>query len=66
MQMNHSQVPQAYAVTVGFSRVQVVGLTRDDAIQQARRVLCSQLPRLYDVIRALDPCRFQVEPLGNG
>jgi hypothetical protein len=61
--MNRSRDPQQFEVTVGFSRVMVTGVNRDDVIQQARRALCAQLPRLYDVIRGLDSSRFQVVPI---
>lgn len=56
-------LPCQYQVTVGHLRVTVGGTSRDDAIQQARRALCVELPRLYDVIRSLDSSRFQVVPL---
>lgn len=56
-------LPCQYQVTVGHFRVTVGGGSREDAIQQARRALCVEMPRLYDVIRALDVSRFQVVPL---
>jgi hypothetical protein len=61
--MNRSRLPCQFEVTVGHSRVTVTGVTREDAIQQARRALCVDMPRLYDVIRGLDVSRFQVVPL---
>lgn len=61
--VDRSQFSQQFEVSVGFSCVTVNGATREDAIQQARRVLCAQLPRLYDVIRSLDTNRFQVVPI---
>jgi hypothetical protein len=60
--LNRSRLPSQFEVTVGFARVTVTGVTREDAIQQARRALCREMPRLYDVIRNLDPSRFQVIP----
>lgn len=60
---NRSIQPQLFEVTVGYSRVTVTGVSRDDVIQQARRALCEQLPRLYDIIRTLDANRFQVVPI---
>jgi hypothetical protein len=61
--LNRSLIPSQFLVTVGHTQVTVSGVTREDAIQQARRALCSELPRLYDVIRGLDASRFQVLPL---
>jgi hypothetical protein len=61
--INRSRLACQFEVTVGHSRVTVTGVTREDAIQQARRALCVEMPRLYDVIRGLDASRFQVVPL---
>lgn len=52
--------PSQFEVVLGHQRVRVTGWTRDEAIRQARRKLCAQLPRLYDVIRNVDNSRFQV------
>jgi len=60
--LNRSSVPLPYEVTVGFSSVQVTGRNREEAIEEARRELGRQLPRLYDVIRGLADNRFRVEP----
>lgn len=61
--MNRSRDAHAYLVTVGFHSVTVNGADREDAIAAARRALCRQLPRLYDVIRNLQSDRFQVSPV---
>ena len=63
--LNRSRTPCQFEVTLGHSRVTVTGLTREDAIQQARRALCVEMPRLYDVIRGLDDSRFHVVPLAS-
>jgi hypothetical protein len=60
---DRASLPCQFQVTVGHSRVTVTGVTREDAIQQARRALCLQLPRLFDVICGLDTSRFEVELL---
>ena len=61
--MNRSKFPERFDVTVGYHRVRVEGTTREEVIHNARRALCSDLPRLYDVIRHLDASRFMVEPV---
>ncbi len=63
--LNRSRLPCQFEVSVGHSRVTVTGATREDVIQQARRALCVEMPRLYDVIRNLDPSRFHVVPLNT-
>jgi len=51
-----------YNVQVGHWRVQVPGLDRSDAIEQARLKLFADMPRLWDVISKLTADRFVVEP----
>ena len=50
-----------YRVRVGHWEVQLKARSADEAIEVARRRLSAELPRLYDVIRALTATRFQVE-----
>lgn len=50
-----------YDVTLGHSRVRVMGHSLEEALQQARRALSVEMPRLYDVIHHLDAARFQIE-----
>jgi hypothetical protein len=52
---------QPYSVRVGHHEVAVEAECIDDAIAQARRQLCDELPRLWDVIAGLDDVRFEVE-----
>lgn len=52
---------QAYEVSVGFTRVRVEGRTPDEAIQNARRKLCVELPRMWDVISNMSDQSFVVE-----
>jgi hypothetical protein len=56
-------LPQAHAydVQVGFARVRVEGDTPAEAIRNARRQLCLELPRMYDVISTMADQRFVVE-----
>ena len=49
-----------YSVQVGFASVTVEGQTHSDAIQAARRQLCLEMPRMWDVIQNLEDDRFQV------
>lgn len=51
-----------FQVQVGHMTVTVKGHTQQEAIAAARRRLCLELPRLWDVIQMLDPDRFQVSP----
>ena len=51
-----------YRVKVGHIEFIVEAATRDEAIIAARRRLAEEHPRLYDVIRALEPARFDVRP----
>jgi len=53
-----------YNVQVGHWRVQVPGSNSADAIEQARRRLCLDMPRLWDVISKLAADRFTVELVG--
>lgn len=50
-----------YNVQVGHWRVQVPGRDSSDAIEHARRRLCEDMPRLWDVILKLHVDRFTVE-----
>lgn len=49
-----------FRVQVGHVCVNVQGQSRDEAVLQAKRKLCQQMPRLWDVIHTLDDNRFQV------
>jgi len=53
-----------YNVQVGHWRVQVPGRDSSDAIEQARRKLYEDMPRLWDVISKLAADRFTVELVG--
>ena len=57
---NRMDTRWGYDVTLGHSRVHVLGYSREDAIREARLVLASQHPRLYDVINTMDAGRFDV------
>jgi len=61
----HEERPacRGYEVYVGHARVCVDGLSPQDAVERARRLLCLQLPRLWDVISRLELSRFHVRPL---
>ena len=58
--MNRSDFPERYTVSVGHARVVVDGHSPADAIHQARLRLSAEMPRLYDVIHSLDDHRFVV------
>ena len=52
---------QAFRVKLGHAEVVVTATSRTAAIVVARRELCCQLPRLWDVINNAADQRFEVE-----
>ncbi len=55
--------PGTYEVTVGFVKVTVSGNDQEDAIRNARKRFCLEMPRLWDIIRTMEESRFQVLPV---
>jgi hypothetical protein len=51
-----------FEVWVGHARVRVTGHSSGDAIRAARERLCLEMPRMWDVIQAIEPQRFIVRP----
>ena len=62
--MIHDPLPNqplvGYRVSVGHFTVTVEGRTKEEAITAARRQLCRELPRMWDVIQSLETSRFEV------
>jgi hypothetical protein len=58
---NHHAAQRAFLVRVGFWEVHLKARDAEEAIQLARLQLARELPRLYDVIRAMAATRFRVE-----
>ncbi|QEG35379.1 hypothetical protein [Bythopirellula goksoeyrii] len=56
----HDMTLQRYRVKVGHIEVVVSGTDDADAIANARRELARDLPRFYDLIRAMESTRFEV------
>ncbi|MCA9178930.1 MAG: hypothetical protein KDB14_30915 [Planctomycetales bacterium] len=56
----------AFRVRVGHEQLLVRGCDRADALREARRRLCLELPRMWDVIQGLDDSRFDVTPMPEG
>ena len=54
-----------FRVRVGHTAVDVDGCDRDDAINQARRRMSADMPRLWDVIYKMDVNEFSVDEM-NG
>lgn len=52
---------KTYRVRVGFAQVEVKARDVQQAVTIARQKLSQELPRLYDVIRALAPAKFEIE-----
>ena len=61
--LNRSQFPGQYAVSLGHTRVVVDSVSPEEAIKQARLRMGVELPRLYDVIHSIDDAQFTVTPL---
>ncbi len=59
------KLDQTYEVIVGHARVRVSGASRAEAVEVARRQLCADMPRMWDVIQSLDLQRFTVREI-NG
>ena len=49
-----------YRVRMGHMQVVVVAHDETEAIALARRHFSQELPRFYDLIRALEPTRFEL------
>jgi hypothetical protein len=60
MSTNHETL-KTYRIRVGHWEITLTAHDAEEAIQLARRAMACELPRLYDVIRALTASRFQVE-----
>jgi hypothetical protein len=60
MTMYHETL-QLFVVRVGLWELRVKAHDSEEAIRVARLQLAHELPRLYDVIRALTVSRFEVE-----
>lgn len=60
---NGPRPDQRYEVIVGHARVTVTGASKDEAVLAARRRLCRDMPRMWDVIQSLDLQRFEVREL---
>ena len=52
---------QHFVVKVGHWEVRVRAQDADEAVRIARQQMARELPRLYDVIRAMAVARFCVE-----
>jgi hypothetical protein len=59
--MTANQPLVVYLVRVGHWEVRLAARDAKEAIRLARLQMARELPRLYDVIRALAFSRFQVE-----
>ena len=51
-----------YRVQVGHVAVTVHGSSSEEAIREARRQFCIEMPRMWDVIQSLDDSQFEVAP----
>ncbi|MCA9223288.1 MAG: hypothetical protein KDA71_23390 [Planctomycetales bacterium] len=51
----------AYDVQIGHVRVRVLGNSPEEAVEHARRRLCAEMPRMWDLIASLAAPRFAVQ-----
>ena len=58
---SHQVFLMTFRVRVGHWEISVKAHSADEAIVLARREMAHELPRLYDVIRALTSTRFEVK-----
>jgi len=63
--LSHSAIPMAgaerrYEVRLGHLAVQVRALDGSQALVEARRRFCQEMPRLWDLIRSAGDDRFQI------
>jgi len=58
---NESHALKTYRVRVGHWEILLNAHSSGEAIELARQAMARDLPRLYDVIRAMTASRFQVE-----
>lgn len=63
IRIERSRWTQPYVVRLGHLRVDVVAEDADQARLLARQQLCLELPRLWDLIQAMEAERFEVQPL---
>ena len=56
-------VTQRYDVQVGHWHVEVICSSASEAIAQARKLLCRDMPRLWDVVMQLADERFSVRSI---
>ena len=52
---------KTYRVRVGHWEISLKAHNAEEAIELTRRAMARELPRLYDVIRAMTASRFEVE-----
>ncbi|MBP87350.1 MAG: hypothetical protein CMJ64_11620 [Planctomycetaceae bacterium] len=65
--MTNEQPPTTkFRVKLGLTEVSVDCISKEEAIQLARKKLCDAWPSLGDVIRTADESRFQVEEIQDG
>ena len=65
--MTNEEIPtKKFCVKLGFSRVTVECISKEEAIGLARKELSDDMPRLTDVIMTTDEKRFQVDEIQDG
>ena len=57
---NNPYLRHRYRVQVGHAATTVESASPREAIQEARRQLCLEMPRLWDVITRLEDSKFEV------
>ncbi len=62
----HPNLPSeltTYRVQLGHTTTTVQGRTTEEALFAARRQLCNEMPRMWDMIQKLEASRFEVIPV---
>ena len=59
--VNSAETIHRYRVRVGHLEVVVIAHDEVEAIAHARREFARELPRFYDLIRALESTRFELQ-----
>ncbi len=60
---NQSAELTTYRVQLGHTYTLVKGRSKEEAVLEARRQFCHEMPRMWDMIQKLDDSRFVVIPL---
>lgn len=58
-----NSINRDYEVRIGHTRVRVQGRNDADALRQAKNRLCMEMPRLWDVIQAMEVNNIEIRKM---